>query len=180
MLRVQVAGYEFELETLILALRARINIREIRISTVYERRNPSSHFNSVLDSMKIYFVFIRFVSASLASFFLDTAVFSISFFLTGQIFLSMIIGRIVNGTFNFLSVKMIVFQSKENLLRETVKYISLGRNTYACIIRANQVTCDIRRNKPLYCKDIDGDDPVFRKFFYTEESYLSRGTSRAY
>ncbi|MGQ9499085.1 MAG: hypothetical protein ACUVQ6_01710, partial [Dissulfurimicrobium sp.] len=69
MLRVQVAGYEFELETLILALRARINIREIRISTVYERRNPSSHFNSVLDSMKIYFVFIRFVSASLASFF---------------------------------------------------------------------------------------------------------------
>ncbi|MGQ9499084.1 MAG: hypothetical protein ACUVQ6_01705, partial [Dissulfurimicrobium sp.] len=58
----------------------------------------------------------------------------------------------------------IVFQSKGNLLRETVKYISLGRNTYACIIRADQVTCDIRRNKPLYCKDIDGDDPVFVSF----------------
>jgi glycosyltransferase involved in cell wall biosynthesis len=125
MLRVQATGYEFELEMLILASRARIDIREIRISTVYERRNLSSHFNPVLDSMKIYFVFIRFVSASLASFFLDTAVFSMSLFLTDQIFLSMVIGRIVSGTFNFLSVKMIVFQSKGNLLRETVKYISL-------------------------------------------------------
>ena len=125
LLRVQAAGYEFELEMLILASRARIDIREISIKTVYERRNPTSHFNPVLDSMKIYFVFIRFVSASLASFFLDTAVFSIFLFLTGQIFLSMIIGRIVSGTFNFLSVKMMVFQSKGNLLRETIKYISL-------------------------------------------------------
>lgn len=125
LLRVQATGYEFELEMLILASRARMAIREVKIKTVYERHNPSSHFNPVLDSMKIYFVFIRFTSASLASFFLDTIVFSISLFLTGQIFLSMIIGRIISGTFNFLSVKMMVFQSKGNMLHETIKYISL-------------------------------------------------------
>ncbi|MGB9712212.1 MAG: glycosyltransferase [Dissulfurimicrobium hydrothermale] len=125
LLRVQATGYEFELEMLILASRTGMNIREISIRTIYEKHNPTSHFNPILDSMKIYFVFIRFVSASLASFFIDTTVFSISLFLTGQIFLSMVVGRVVSGTFNFLSVKVMVFQSRGNILLETVKYISL-------------------------------------------------------
>ncbi|MDA8161550.1 MAG: bifunctional glycosyltransferase family 2/GtrA family protein [Desulfobacteraceae bacterium] len=125
LLRLQGTGYEFELEMLVLACKTGIDIREVKIKTVYEKGNPSSHFNPVLDSMKIYFVFIRFISASLASFFIDTAVFSISLFFTGHILFSMVMGRIISGTFNFLTVKMVVFQSRGNPFLETAKYISL-------------------------------------------------------
>lgn len=125
LLRLPGTGYEFELEMLVLACRAGLDIREVKIKTIYEKGNPSSHFNPILDSMKIYFVFIRFVSTSLASFFIDTAVFSVSLFLTDYILLSIAMGRIVSGTFNFLTVKTMVFQSKGNALLETTKYISL-------------------------------------------------------
>jgi hypothetical protein len=50
---------------LLLAKHGSIAIVEQPIRTIYTEGNPTSHFNPLLDSLKIYFVLLRF---SLVSF----------------------------------------------------------------------------------------------------------------
>ncbi len=47
-------GYELELEMLLSAAKQQIQINQIPIKTIYENNNASSHFNPLLDSIKIY------------------------------------------------------------------------------------------------------------------------------
>lgn len=54
-----------------------IPIVEIPIATVYLEGNKSSHFNPLLDSMKIYLVFLRFNLSSLLTTAVDYTVFSL-------------------------------------------------------------------------------------------------------
>lgn len=122
---IQTDGYEFELETLIQACKQNIHIQEVKITTVYEEHNPTSHFRPLIDSLKIYFVFLKFVSASLLASLVDMIVFSISIYFSHQIFLSIVIGRLVSGTSNFFLVKKAVFHSRGKTLVEAVKYILL-------------------------------------------------------
>ena len=52
----EVAGgrYETEMEMLVLAMRRNVRIAQVPIATVYEAGNPSSHFQKVQDSWRIY------------------------------------------------------------------------------------------------------------------------------
>ncbi|MEM7646012.1 MAG: glycosyltransferase family 2 protein, partial [Pseudomonadota bacterium] len=56
--------YEFELEMLILAIKEKFPIDEVTINTVYQDNNESSHFRPIRDSLKIYFVMLRFALLS--------------------------------------------------------------------------------------------------------------------
>ncbi len=47
-------GYELELEMLLTAAKQQMPINQIPIKTIYENNNASSHFNPLLDSIKIY------------------------------------------------------------------------------------------------------------------------------
>ena len=61
LLHTKSRGYDFELDMLVLARKNRIPILETPITTVYEDNNKSSHFNPIVDSVKIYYVFFRFI-----------------------------------------------------------------------------------------------------------------------
>jgi glycosyltransferase involved in cell wall biosynthesis len=63
--------YEFEMNMLLYAKRFNIKIREIVIETVYLDHNSSSHFNPVLDSIRIYRQIFAFAFSSIASAVLD-------------------------------------------------------------------------------------------------------------
>ena len=52
---------------LIAAHELEIPMVEVPIRTIYEEGNKSSHFNPIVDSMKIYFVLLRFGSVSMLS-----------------------------------------------------------------------------------------------------------------
>jgi hypothetical protein len=58
-------GYEFELDML-LCCRGGRGLREVPIQTVYAAGNRTSHFDPIVDSMRIYWVLLRFFFASLA------------------------------------------------------------------------------------------------------------------
>jgi glycosyltransferase involved in cell wall biosynthesis len=118
-------GYDFELDMLISADKQRIPMREMPIETVYKDENKSSHFNPLVDSLKIYFVFIRFLIFSILSGLLDFIAFSFAFMLCGHIFMSESLARIFSGTCNFLLNKELVFKSKRNVLPEAIKYTLL-------------------------------------------------------
>jgi len=70
--------YEFELEALLRYYRCGMGtIRQVPITTVYEENNPSSHFNPIKDSIRIYAVFFKFIGASVISSVIDFIIFSV-------------------------------------------------------------------------------------------------------
>jgi len=123
LLKISSNGYEFELEMLIKAGQSNIAIAELPIKTIYENNNASSHFNPILDSAKIYFVFLRFSALSIATAILDFTVFVFAQILFSNILISAICGRVVAGLFNFSLGKLFVFQSKSSATWELFKYI---------------------------------------------------------
>jgi glycosyltransferase involved in cell wall biosynthesis len=125
LLSSKAARFEFELQMLIRARETRIACRQIPISTVYEAGNTSSHFNPLIDSLRIYFVFFRFLVSSMLTGAIDIIVFSIAFRFGASILASAAIGRLVAGTFNFVVNERIVFKSEGAFFFELAKYVLL-------------------------------------------------------
>ncbi len=137
LLRIESNGYEFELEMLLAAHRLDIALVEEPIRTIYDRGNPTSHFNPIVDSMKIYFVLLRFASVSLLTAALDNLVFYIAYRRTGNLLASQILGRVFAVAFNYSMVRRSVFYSQQRHLAVLPKYLMLvlasGAVSYAGI-----------------------------------------------
>ncbi len=67
--------FEYEMNMLLAARDHDIPIKEFPIQTVYLEHNESSHFNPLVDSIRIYKVFVTFMLSSFSSFILDIALF---------------------------------------------------------------------------------------------------------
>ena len=138
LLKVPSQGYEFELDMLLLSRNRRLRILEQPIRTIYLHGNASSHFNPLLDSMRIYFVLLRFAMISMCTAVLDNLLFSVVYAYTGSKGLSQIVGRLGAMAFNFTSVKRMVFNSRGRLLREFLQYAALvavsGTVSYLLIV----------------------------------------------
>jgi putative flippase GtrA len=87
--------------------------------------NQGSHFNYLRDSFKIYFVFLRFSMLSLATAAIDYLVFVLAFMHFHNLFLGIVLARLVAGTFQFTVGKYWVFKSSNRLISEAVKYAVL-------------------------------------------------------
>jgi len=126
LLHSKTSGYDFELEMLLAAKENQIPIQQTPISTVYLDGNSASHFNPLLDSIKIYFVFIRFAAISLLSAMIDFIVFSFIYWIKKNIFLAVLLGRILSATFNFKLNHHLAFKSQNKLLPAAIKYAGLA------------------------------------------------------
>jgi glycosyltransferase involved in cell wall biosynthesis len=124
LLRLESTGYEFELEMLIAAHHLSIPILEQTIQTIYERGNPTSHFNPLIDSMKIYFVLLRFGSVSLLSALLDNLVFILTVHRLGLLE-SQVLSRVFSVSFNYVMVRSSVFYSHQRHKSTLPKYLAL-------------------------------------------------------
>lgn len=131
LMNVQGERFEFEMNMLIETKSREIQIEEVPIQTVYIEENKTSHFNPLLDSIKIYSLFLRFIMASGLSFVIDIWIFRIMVDLfkvempTYYIIMATIVARIISSIFNFIANKKIVFKSKEKSKSEFVKYYVL-------------------------------------------------------
>jgi glycosyltransferase involved in cell wall biosynthesis len=112
LLRIPATGYEFELDMLVAAKHAGIPLRELPIQTIYLDGNRSSHFNPLLDSMKIYFVLLRFSAVAVVTAIIDNAVFMLTFSFTANILESQVAGRLVALVFNYQAARRAVFLSR--------------------------------------------------------------------
>lgn len=152
LLKTPSSGYDFELDMLILAAK-KMKIKETPIETVYQNNNKGSHFNPLIDSLKIYFVFFRFLAFSIVSGLLDFFSFSFGFFISQNIFLSEGLARLFSGTCNFLFNKELVFKSKQNIFPEAIKYAALcGANlifSYALINGLIYAGCNVYASKMI-------------------------------
>ncbi len=116
--------YEFELDMLILARRLGLDFVETPIATVYLDGNRASHFDPVLDSVRIYFSLFRFSIAGLVAALIDNSVFALAFALGASVLASQCAGRAVAVVVNYLMLKRMVFHSVENDKVAGAKYLA--------------------------------------------------------
>jgi putative flippase GtrA len=113
LLSLPASGYEFELEMLIAVKHLGLQVVEQPIRTIYEPGNPSSHFRPLRDSMRIYFVLLRFSFVSMLSAVLDNVVFYLIYRATGGLVPSQVGARFVSVLFNYSFTRRAVFLSNE-------------------------------------------------------------------
>lgn len=123
-LRIPLNGYDFELEALILAGR-QSRIVEVPIRTIYIDGNKSSHFNPIRDSLRIYFVFLRFLGSSVITAIVDNTIFVIALAMTGSVGWSQTIARGIAMVLNFVMAREAVFRGHENVRVSFAKFVLL-------------------------------------------------------
>lgn len=122
-LRLPFNGYEFEFEALLKTPPARL--AQIPIQTVYEDGNASSHFNPIRDSLRIYFVFLRYSASALLMAALDSSVFSFVLWRTGNLAQAQWTGRGVATVAAFFILRNLVFRSTASFWPPLLKFLAL-------------------------------------------------------
>jgi glycosyltransferase involved in cell wall biosynthesis len=116
--------YEYEMTVLAHLCRGGRKPLEVPIQTIYLDNNHSSHFDPIRDSMRIYFVLLRFYLSSIFAAALDFAGFTFAFAITGNVLLSVVFGRL-SSLVNFALNKRFVFHSRASLRRTLARYYAL-------------------------------------------------------
>ncbi len=117
--------YEYEMTVLAHLCRQENVPIEIPISTIYIDNNRSSSFNPLRDSMRIYFVLLRFYASSLISAGLDLTGFSLTFWLTQNVLLAVFVGRF-SSLINFALNRSLVFHSHASIIGSLWRYYGLA------------------------------------------------------
>lgn len=125
LLRIPACGYEFELDMLLACKHQACPILEEPIATIYLDGNRSSHFDPVLDSMRIFAVLLRFGLVSFLTAILDNSVFFLVFHFSGKIIPAQFAGRLLAVLFNYAGNRNAVFHSRQNHARVLPKYLAL-------------------------------------------------------
>jgi glycosyltransferase involved in cell wall biosynthesis len=120
--------YDFEMNCLLEARNLHVILSQVEIETIYLDKNISSHFNPVLDSLRIYFVFFRFAIASTCSFLVDITLFALFHAITADVYISTYVARVLSGYTNFQLNRKSVFKSssREKRREELVYYVVLS------------------------------------------------------
>lgn len=122
LIQVEAGRYEFELEMLVRATERGLPVEELRVATVYGGA-AQSHFNPLRDSLRIYFVFLRFVGLSLVTAGIDYSTFAIVYLESHNILLATIAARAIAGLFNFTANRTLAFRSRGSVRGEAIKYV---------------------------------------------------------
>jgi glycosyltransferase involved in cell wall biosynthesis len=123
---IPASGYDFELDMLTAAKHAGCEFAETPIETIYLSGNRSSHFNPLLDSMRVYFVLLRFGFVSLQTALLDNIVFLGVFSVGGGLLLAQAGGRLTGMLYQYSAARRAVFLSDESHRKTLPKYVLLA------------------------------------------------------
>lgn len=150
-LKLNSRGYEFELDMLILCRKMQVAVIETDIQTVYLDGNKSSHFNPLLDSMRIYFTMLRFLFASASAAVVDNLLFVMLFAVVSRhadrplaILISQVLGRFLALFYNYATIKRLVFDSRQSHIRVIPKF--LLHVTLACAVSYSMITLMVERS----------------------------------
>ena len=134
LLRLPSAGYDFELDMLLACKYQSCHIVEEPIRTIYVDGSKSSHFDPILDSMRIYLLLFRFSILSFVTAALDNIVFALALASGASIAQSQIAARGVAMVFNYLGARGVVFHSPDG--RGNLVYCQLCDSEGFCVFKA--------------------------------------------
>ena len=101
--------FEYEVNTLLQAVRRGLPIDQVDIATIYLQQNAGSHFRPVLDSTRIYAPLLAFLASSIAAFVLDTAALLVLHAVLGGLLLPVLGARLLSSAANFAVNRTVVF-----------------------------------------------------------------------
>jgi len=116
--------YEYEMTVLVHVCRSGDRPLEVPIETIYIEENRSSHFNPVWDSMRIYFVLVRFYFSAIVAAGIDFAGFSAAYAVTGNVLASIAVGRL-SSLVNFALNRKFVFHNRASVPGTLWRYYAL-------------------------------------------------------
>lgn len=146
--------YEYEMNMLLDFSGRNTSIVEVPIETIYEKGNPSSHFNPLKDSFIIMFQIIKYAMSSFASFLVDYTLFTLFTVLGLGTALSNVTARIISGSVNFLLNRKLVFGSQKDIKKSFFQYALLAAsvlilNTYILYILTSLIGMNVYLAKIL-------------------------------
>lgn len=165
---MQTPGERFEYASSVLleTKKQGIKILQFPIHTIYINGNETSHFNPLLDSVRIYSLILKFLMSSLSAFIVDIVAFSIFLTVakgilpTGHIIISTYLAKIVSCAYSFIVNKNYVFERGSAKRNTVIKYIILCviqasfsgfiTNTLVSVLRWNEVLCKIITDTLLF------------------------------
>ncbi|MCR5255657.1 MAG: bifunctional glycosyltransferase family 2/GtrA family protein [Acetatifactor sp.] len=135
-LKIPGERFEYEMAMLVDAFRENVPIVEVPIETIYINSNRETHFSPVKDSIKIYFVilryFILFSLSGILSYLIDIGLFAafsklvFAGFATGQnIYWSTVVARVLSSLFNYNMNRKTVFADNTKVGQTIWKYYLL-------------------------------------------------------
>lgn len=124
LLKIEANGYEFEMDML-MSSRGVCGVLEVPIRTIYIDGNATSHFNPILDSMRIYMVLLRYVVASILSAVVDNLLFVALFMIWPNIVGCQVAGRLGSLCLNYSLNRSKVFRSSEEISSSMPRYLAL-------------------------------------------------------
>ncbi len=133
---IQIKGdrFEYEMKMLVDCIEKH-EVVEVPIRTIYDSKDDhQTHFNPVVDSIKIYRVlgarFLRFIFSSLSSCVIDLLLFYFFTNIFGDrafgIMYSTILARVLSATYNCFFNYKIVFASQTSMKGAVIKYATLA------------------------------------------------------
>jgi putative flippase GtrA len=169
-------NYEFEMACLMQAVKRHYPIQQITIQTVYLNNNIGSHFNPVIDSVRIYYVFLRYVIIAFLSYVIDFTVFVLIYLTTKKLFWSLLIARIISSSFNFYQNKFLVFRSQhlQLLPYQVLSYFSLA--TVNFIISYLGILWVVHLGVRVVSAKLLVDTLVFVILFLIQRKFIFRNT----
>ncbi|MFK3937489.1 glycosyltransferase [Alkalihalobacillus sp. NPDC078783] len=132
LLKVTGERYEYEMQMILACRSFKRNIQEVSIDTIYIDENESSHFNPIIDSIKIYYVFLRFAIISVFSFLIDIGLFALFGLIlrpllpTSFVIVATVGSRVLSSIFNFVLNRKMVFRTDTKTFPSAVRYYSLA------------------------------------------------------
>lgn len=140
LLSVKGERFEYETNMLLEAKTREIPFSEVDIETVYLEENRGSHFNPILDSLRIYMTFGKFLFSSLSSSVLDLLLFQAFCSLLrgtrpggiGYIAWATAAARVISAVYNFILNYRVVFRSRERMEQAALRYFGLAVVQMAC------------------------------------------------
>ncbi len=118
--------YEYELRVLLAAAERKVAHSEISIETIYEVGNPTSHFDPVRDSLRIWAPLLKFTASSGAAFVIDYVVALVLHALMGSVLIPVVLARIASGTANFFVNRKVFRAAPGTVGRTAVRYLALA------------------------------------------------------
>lgn len=129
--------FEYASSVLLETKKAGIDILQFPIRTVYINGNETSHFNPLIDSIRIYSLILKYLASSLSAFIIDIVAFSV--FLTiiknwapvNYIMVSTYMAKVISCGYSFVINKNLVFEHRSKGFSTVIKYLVL------CVIQAS-------------------------------------------
>lgn len=128
--------FEYASSVLLETKKQGIEIVSFPIRTIYINKNETSHFNPLLDSIRIYSLILKYLLSSLSSFIVDIVLYSVfisafrGIYGVYYVVIATYLAKIFSCTYGYLINSNLVFNNNEKSIITKVKFFAL------CVIQA--------------------------------------------